>query len=75
MAAKNTKRFVESTKYELVVKDDNGVIGTVLVKPNGVGWALKGAKGADKFTFVEWDVLAPTLKTLLNQGQATTCKQ
>lgn len=38
------KMFQEQTKYEHIVKDDDGRLGTIIVKPSGVGWKPKNGR-------------------------------
>jgi hypothetical protein len=55
---RNRKRFAELDKDERTVVDDHGTIGTVIIKPNGVGWKPKNGK---RFDFVGWEAFEKML--------------
>jgi len=59
IVTKNSKRFAEPLKLEKKIVDDNGTVGTVILKPNGVGWKTKSAR---KYIFVEWVVFEEMLE-------------
>lgn len=62
----NRKRFVDTEQIVLTVEDNNGVVGTVILKPNGVGWTSKG--GPRDFRFVNWARLDKFLNDPASKG-------
>lgn len=58
--ASNAKYFDRDQHFEETIKDGNGVIGTIRVKPSTVMWCPKGAKGPKPYfgvtieDFKEW---------------------
>lgn len=70
MAGKqNRNKFVDTQQIVLTVEDNNGVVGTVILKPNGVGWTFKG--GPRDFKFVKWDRLDKFLNDPNTKGVQT----
>lgn len=42
---RNRKQFVAPTSQDFKIRDDNGIVGHIRIKPSAIAWKPKGAQG------------------------------